>query len=74
MKPEMRHKLAGRSFEEKIRKVSELIQLSRKVKASSEGVLLERLDRVATELDAEKTSSDRASARTDPRLGKKSKK
>jgi ornithine carbamoyltransferase len=32
MKPEMRHALAQLSFEEKIRKVSELIQLSREVK------------------------------------------
>jgi hypothetical protein len=33
MKPEMRHKLAQLPFEEKIRKVSELIRLSRKIKA-----------------------------------------
>ena len=32
MKPEFREKLAQQSFEEKIRKVGELIQLSRKVK------------------------------------------
>jgi hypothetical protein len=32
MKTEMRHQLAQLSFEEKIRKVSELIRLSRKVK------------------------------------------
>jgi hypothetical protein len=32
MKPEMRQALAQLSFEEKIRKVGELIQLSRKVK------------------------------------------
>jgi hypothetical protein len=32
MKTEMRHELAQLSFEEKIRKVSELIRLSRKVK------------------------------------------
>jgi len=32
MKPEMRHKLAQLPFEEKIRKVGELIRLSRKVK------------------------------------------
>ena len=37
MKPEMRQQLAQQSFEEKIRKVSELVQLSRKMKASSEG-------------------------------------
>jgi hypothetical protein len=33
MKPEMRDVLARQSFEDKIRKVSELIQLSRKMKA-----------------------------------------
>ncbi|MGH8102154.1 MAG: hypothetical protein ACREIW_12715 [Chthoniobacterales bacterium] len=33
MKSEMRQKLAQLPFEEKIRKVSELIQLSRKIKA-----------------------------------------
>jgi hypothetical protein len=33
MKPEMRHKLAQLPFEEKIRKVGQLIQLSRKMKA-----------------------------------------
>ena len=32
MKTEMRHQLAQLSFEEKIRKVSKLIRLSRKVK------------------------------------------
>jgi hypothetical protein len=32
MKPEMRQKLAQLPFEEKIRKVGELIQLSRKIK------------------------------------------
>jgi len=53
MKPELRQQLA-QSFEKKIRKGSELIQLSRKVKASSEGALLERLDRAAAELDAGK--------------------
>jgi prephenate dehydrogenase len=55
MKPEMRQQLAQQSFEEKIRKVSELIQLSRKMKTSSEGALLERLDRAAAELDAGKS-------------------
>ena len=35
MKPEMRHKLAGLSFEEKIRKVGELIRLARSVKRSA---------------------------------------
>jgi hypothetical protein len=33
MKPEMRHELAQLPFEEKIRKIGELIQLSRKLKA-----------------------------------------
>jgi hypothetical protein len=33
MKSEMRHELAQLSFEEKIRKVSELIRLSHKVKS-----------------------------------------
>jgi hypothetical protein len=33
MKPEFREKLAQLPFEEKIRKVGELIQLSRKIKA-----------------------------------------
>jgi hypothetical protein len=33
MKPEFREKLAQESFEEKIRKVGELIELSRRVKA-----------------------------------------
>jgi hypothetical protein len=32
MKPEMRRQLAKQSFEEKIRKVGELLQLSRNVK------------------------------------------
>ena len=54
MKSEMRQQLARLSFEEKIRKVSELIQLSHKVKASSEGALLERLHLAAAELDAGK--------------------
>jgi hypothetical protein len=33
MKSEMRHKLAQLPFEEKIRKVAELVRLSRKIKA-----------------------------------------
>jgi hypothetical protein len=33
MKPELREKLAQQSFEEKIRKVGELIQLSRRITA-----------------------------------------
>lgn len=39
MKSEMRQKLAQLPFEEKIRKVSELIRLSRKVKGSTEDAL-----------------------------------
>jgi hypothetical protein len=35
MKSEMRRELAQQSFEEKIRKVGELVSLSRKVKADS---------------------------------------
>ena len=35
MKPEMRHKLAGLSFEKKIRKVGELIQLRQKIKTDA---------------------------------------
>jgi hypothetical protein len=35
MKPEFREQLAQQSFEEKIRKVGELIQLSRKVKGQT---------------------------------------
>ena len=54
MKPEMRQKLAQLPFEQKIRKVGELIQLSRKVKTSSDDALLARLDRAAAELDAAK--------------------
>ncbi len=42
MKPEFRQRLAQQPFEEKIRKVIELIQLSRKVKVSSEGALIKR--------------------------------
>ena len=54
MKSEMRQQLAQLPFEEKIRKVAELIQLSRRVKASSEDALLERPDKAAAELDAGK--------------------
>ena len=55
MKLEMRKTLAELSFEEKIRKVGELIQLSRKVKASTEeNSLLGRLDKAGAELDAGK--------------------
>jgi hypothetical protein len=54
MKPEMRQQLARLSFEEKIRKVSELIRLSRKIKSSSDDAVLARLDRAGAELDAGK--------------------
>jgi len=54
MKAEFRDKLARLPFEEKIRKVGELIQLSRQVKISSDDALVERLDRAAAELDASK--------------------
>src|SRR5207249_8268820 len=59
MKPEMRHKLAQLPFEEKIRKVGELIRLSRKVKTagsnvSEEAALLASLDKAAAELNAGK--------------------
>jgi hypothetical protein len=56
MKPELRKKIAQLPFEEKIRKVGELIQLSRKVKTSSGDALLARLDKAAAELDAGKGS------------------
>ena len=59
MKPEMRHKLAQLPFEEKIRKVGELIRLRQKIKtagsnASEEAALLASLDEAAAELDSGK--------------------
>ena len=56
MKSEMRDVLADQSFEQKIRKVGELIQLRQKVKAgvSEEEALLASLDTAAAELDAGK--------------------
>jgi predicted transcriptional regulator len=59
MKPEMRQKLAQLSFEEKIRKVGELILLRQKIKTdvsnvSEEAALLASLDKAAAELDAGK--------------------
>ncbi len=57
MKPEMRRKLAQLPFEEKIRKVGELIGLRRKIKtenASDDAALLISLDKAAAELDAGK--------------------
>jgi hypothetical protein len=51
MKPEMRQQLARLPFEEKIRKVSELIRLSRKIKSCSDDALLARLDKAAAELN-----------------------
>ena len=50
----MRHKLAQLPFEEKIRKVGELIRLSRNVKISEDDALQARLDRATGELDAGK--------------------
>jgi hypothetical protein len=57
MKPEMRHKLAQLPFEEKIRKVGELIRLRQKIKTdasnlSEEASLLASFDKAAAELDA----------------------
>jgi hypothetical protein len=57
MKPEMRHQLAQLPFEEKIRKVGELIRLRQKIQTavssvSEEAALLARLDKAASELDA----------------------
>ena len=51
MKSEFRRELAQLSFEEKIRMVGELIQLSRKVKASNDDVLPAPLDKAAADLD-----------------------
>jgi len=59
MKSEMRQQLAQLPFEEKIRKVSELIRLRQKIKTgvskvSEEAALLASLDKAADELDAGK--------------------
>jgi hypothetical protein len=59
MKPEMRHELAQLPFEEKIRKVGELIRLRQKIKTdvsnvSEEAALVASLDKAAAELDAGK--------------------
>jgi len=59
MKSEMRHKLAQLTFEEKIRKVGELIRLRQKIKTagsnvSEEAALLASLDKAAAELNAGK--------------------
>jgi hypothetical protein len=59
MKPEMRRKLAQLPFEEKIRKVGELIRLSAKIKAdgsnvSADATLLPRLDAASNQLNAGK--------------------
>jgi hypothetical protein len=55
MKSEMRDKLARLPFEEKIRKVSELIRLRQKIKADvSEEALLASPDTAAAELDSGK--------------------
>lgn len=57
MKPEMRQRLAQLPFEEKIRKVGELIRLRQKIKTgvstvSEEEALLASLDKATAELDA----------------------
>ena len=62
MKPEMRHKLAQLPFEEKIRKVGELIRLRQKIKTAGSNVLeetarLASLDEAAAELDSGKAVS-----------------
>jgi hypothetical protein len=56
MKSEMRRSLANQSFEEKIRKVGELIRLRQKIKTdvSEEAALLASLDKAVAELDAGK--------------------
>ena len=57
MKPEMRQKLAQLPFEEKIRKVGELIRFRQKIKTenlSEEVALLASLDNAAAEFDAGK--------------------
>ena len=59
MKPEIRQQLAQLPFEEKIRKVGELIRLRQKIKTgawkvSEEEALLASLDKAATEPDAAK--------------------
>ena len=59
MKPEMRQQLAQLPFEEKIRKVGELIRLRQKIKTgvskiSEQAALLALLDKAAAELDAGK--------------------
>ena len=59
MKPEMRQRLAQLPFEEKIRKVGELIRLRQKImtdvsNVSEEAALLASLDKAAAELNAGK--------------------
>ena len=54
MKPEVRRNLARLPFEEKIRKVGELIRLSRNVKASSADALEEQPHRAGAEFDVGK--------------------
>jgi len=57
---EMRRKLARQSFEEKVRKVGELIQLAGKIRTprthttAEHATLLERLDTASSQLDAGK--------------------
>jgi hypothetical protein len=69
MKPEMRRSLADQSFEEKIRKVGELIRLRQQIKTenvSEETALLASLDQAAAELDAGKAFPSNVSAKTFP--------
>lgn len=59
MKTAMRRELARQPFEEKIRKVGELIRLRQKIKTavsdvSEEAALLASLDKAGAELDAGK--------------------
>jgi hypothetical protein len=61
MKSEMRKRLAQLPFEEKIRKVGELIRLSREVKGSTKEALRAGLDNADPEPDAAKRRPPRAS-------------
>jgi hypothetical protein len=65
MKPEMRQQLAQLPFEEKIRKVGELIQLRQKIKTgvskgSEEEALLASLDKADAELAGKRVPVERA--------------
>ena len=79
VKPEMRHKLAQLPFEEKIRKVGELIRLRQKIKTdvSEKAALLASLDQAAPDLTAgkgipiERVREDICEWATSPRKSKK---